>query len=309
MSQVFNSTSAEVLLPKVIADGMIKKTLSTSTVARLVGATPQRFGKTEQIVFNDLPRMEFVEEGGEHGSTNAGFTSAKIRRHKGHVTMRFSEEIEHADEEDQLHILETVAEAGAAALERGLDFGIYHRINPLSGQPISSWEDYVCATTKRVEIGAGSAEIDDDIATAVGLLVNDATWACQPTGMALDPKTVWALSQLKRKDGSGNTSDRRYPGLGLGLDVTTFESIPAAVGTTVSGLPEATDTKVRAIVGDFQQGIRWGVARELPVELIRHGDPDGKGDLKRKGEIALRLKIYYAWVVLKDRFVVIEDKS
>ena len=48
-----------------------------------------------------------------------------------------------------------------------------------------------------------------------------------------------------------------------------------------SGDDPATDTKVRAIVGDFRDGIRWGVQRELPIELIRFGDPDGQGDLKR----------------------------
>jgi hypothetical protein len=75
---------------------------------------------------------------------------------------------------------------------------------------------------------------------------------------------------------------------------------------TVSGHPEAADTGNRAIVGDFKNGIRWGVQRDLPVELIRYGDPDGQGDLKRNNQIALRLEIVYGWYVFADRFAVIE---
>lgn len=78
----------------------------------------------------------------------------------------------------------------------------------------------------------------------------------------------------------------------------------------MSGLPEASaDTNVRAILGDFQNGIRWGVQRNLPIELIRWGDPDGQGDLKRKNQIALRLEIVYGWYVFADRFAVIENAT
>ena len=94
---------------------------------------------------------------------------------------------------------------------------------------------------------------------------------------------------------------------GLGVAHAELDRHPVAQGDTVSGSPEAPDTKVRAIIGDFQNGIRWGVQRELPVEIIRYGDPDGQGDLKRHNQIALRLEIVYGWYVFTDRFVVIED--
>ena len=52
---VFSSTDAKVLLPRNIADGMIQKTQTLSTVAKLSGSEPQRFGETDYIVFNDFP--------------------------------------------------------------------------------------------------------------------------------------------------------------------------------------------------------------------------------------------------------------
>lgn len=299
MGKLFTSENAKPLLPREIADGLVKNTQSLSTIAALSTREPMRFGKSDVIVFNDLPRAEFVEEGADKASTQGGFSSVTVQPHKAQVTMRFNQEVMWADEDYQLGVLNELSVAGQESLSRALDLGVYHRINPLTGNA-TTWENYLGATTKRVEIK--DADADDDFRSAVGLLVTGAT-PVNVTGAAFDPKFSWSLASLKNKDGM-----QRYPQLGLGTGVDAFMGIKTAVGNTVSGVPEAADTKVRAIVGDFTNGIRWGVQRELPVELIQHGDPDGQGDLKRKNQVALRLEIVYGWYVFADRFAIIEDK-
>lgn len=305
---VFGTGQAAPLMPREIADGMVKKTLSTSTIAKLSAQEPMRFGKTDIITFNDLPRAQFVEENGDKESTSGSFGSVTAAPHKAQVTMRFSQEVQWADNEHQLGVLRTLASAGADALSRALDLGVFHRINPLNGQAITTWTNYINATTKRVELGKGGSDPDADFRAAAGLIINDLDTGVQVTGAALDPKFTWALANLMVKDGAGVTSTPRYPQLGLGADVSSFMGVPVAVGSTVSGLPEAADTKVRAIVGDFTGGIRWGIQKELPVELITYGDPDGQGDLKRKNQIALRLEIVYGWYAFVDRFAVVAEK-
>lgn len=305
---VFGTGQAAPLMPREIADGMVKKTLSTSTIAKLSAQEPMRFGKTDIITFNDLPRAQFVEENGDKESTSGSFSSVTAAPHKAQVTMRFSQEVQWADDEHQLGVLRTLASAGADALSRALDLGVFHRINPLNGQAITTWTNYINATTKRVELGKGGSDPDADFRAAAGLIINDLDTGVQVTGAALDPKFTWALANLMVKDGAGVTSTPRYPQLGLGADVSSFMGVPVAVGSTVSGLPEAADTKVRAIVGDFTGGIRWGIQKELPVELITYGDPDGQGDLKRKNQIALRLEIVYGWYAFVDRFAVVAEK-
>lgn len=305
---VFGTGQAAPLMPREIADGMVKKTLSTSTIAKLSAQEPMRFGKTDIITFNDLPRAQFVEENGDKESTSGSFGSVTAAPHKAQVTMRFSQEVRWADDEHQLGVLRTLASAGADALSRALDLGVFHRINPLNGQAITTWTNYINATTKRVELGKGGSDPDADFRAAAGLIINDLDTGVQVTGAALDPKFTWALANLMVKDGAGVTSTPRYPQLGLGADVSSFMGVPVAVGSTVSGLPEAADTKVRAIVGDFTGGIRWGIQKELPVELITYGDPDGQGDLKRKNQIALRLEIVYGWYAFVDRFAVVAEK-
>lgn len=305
---VFGTGQAAPLMPREIADGMVKKTLSTSTIAKLSAQEPMRFGKTDIITFNDLPRAQFVEENGDKESTSGSFGSVTAAPHKAQVTMRFSQEVQWADDEHQLGVLRTLASAGADALSRALDLGVFHRINPLNGQAITTWTNYINATTKRVELGRGGSDPDADFRAAAGLIINDLDTGVQVTGAAFDPKFSWSLANLMVKAGAGVTSTPRYPQLGLGADVTSFLGVPVAVGSTVSGLPEAADTKVRAIVGDFTGGIRWGIQKELPVELITYGDPDGQGDLKRKNQIALRLEIVYGWYAFVDRFAVVAEK-
>lgn len=301
---VFGTADAQVLMPRNIADGMITASRSTSVVARLSNREPMRFGDVDFITFNDFPKAEFVEEGADKASTTGGFGSVTAKPHKAQVTMRFNQEVQWADEDYQLGVFRELSGAGAVALSRALDLGLIHRINPLTGAVIAGWTNYLTATTKRVEIA--TADADADFKAAVGLLVNAApSWPVN--GAAFDPKFSWSLANLMARDGAGATSQQRYPQLGFGTNVTDFMGVPVAQGDTVSGTPEAVDTKVRAITGDWQGGIRWGVQRQLPVEVIRYGDPDGQGDLKRKNQIALRLEIVFGWYVFAERFAVVED--
>lgn len=283
-------------LPRQIADGMVKDTVTTSTVAALSGREPMRFGNVDIITFNDVPRAEFVNEGEDKASTGGAFGFVTAEPKKAQVTMRFNQEVLWADEDYKLGVLSELGAAGQVALARALDLGIYHRINPLTGDEITGWTNYLNATTLRVEEGSAP---DLDVEAAAGLVIGNQKAV---NGIALDPSYAWKISTARFADGR-----KKFPELGLGVGVSAFEGLPASVGNTVSGRPEADDTGVRAIVGDFNGGIRWGVQRDLPLELIRYGDPDGQGDLKRKNQIALRLEIVYGWYVFADRFAVIEE--
>lgn len=283
-------------LPREIADGIVKNVQSESTIAALSGREAMRFGETDIITFNDVPRAEFVGEGAEKASTagSFGFVTAKPR--KAQVTMRFNQEVEWADTDYKLGVLNELADAGRVALSRALDLGIYHRINPLTGAEITSWDNYIGASTKTV---VATDNPDADIEQAAGLIIAERK---QVNGLALDPQYAWQLATSRYADGR-----KKFPELQLGIEPSAFEGIPVSVGDTVAGLPEgAADTMVRGIVGDFAGGIRWGVQRELPIEVIRFGDPDGQGDLKRHNQIAIRLEIAYGWYAFADRFALIK---
>ena len=58
----------------------------------------------------------------------------------------------------------------------------------------------------------------------------------------------------------------------------------------------AVATNIIGFVGDFS-AIRWGIQRAIGLEVIRYGDPDGQGDLKRNNQVAFRAEVVYGWGV------------
>jgi hypothetical protein len=285
-----------ITLPRNIAAGLWSKATTGSVVAALSGSEPMQFGNVDIMTFETPPRAEYVAEGADKASTTGTFGTRTVVPHKVQVTMRFNQEVQWADEDYQLGVLRTLADAGGVALSRALDLGVIHRINPLTGTAAASITGKLNDTTNRVEV-AGSPDLE--VESAVGLVIAD---GFRPNGIAFDPTYAWTLATSRYADGR-----KKFPELGYDTTISNFEGLRASVSNTVSGVPEATDTKLRAVVGDWTQ-IRWGVQREVPVEMIQYGDPDGQGDLKRKNQIALRMEMVYGWTWMDlNAFAAIND--
>ncbi|MCH9274995.1 phage major capsid protein [Bifidobacterium amazonense] len=295
-------------MPNQIADGIVDQVQSGSAIGVLSQQKAMRFGDVSIVTFENRPRAEFVGEGVQKSSTTGSFGTVTAVPHKVQVTMRFNQEVQWADADYQLGIINKLATEGAKALSRALDLGVFYRLNPLTGKPITAWTNYLDATDKRV---ARTASPDVDVEEAIGLILDDKEgW--DVNGIAMSREFAFSLATLK------DTQKRPlYPELGYGVTMNSFKGIPASVTTTVNA-PEFTEPaegenytvpKVGAIVGDWKNGIYWGVQRNLPLETITYGDPDGQGDLRRTNQIALRLEILYAWYVFTDRFAVIEGDT
>lgn len=292
-----------ITLPKNIADGLWKKAQTGSAVAALSGAEPQKFGEVTYMTLTGRPKAELVGESAQKGTTGATFGTVVAKPHKYHVTMRFSNEVLWADEDYQLGVLTELADASGEALGRALDLGVFHGINPLPGTVAASIVagDRLTSTTNTVEITEDTLTTPDLVVeAAAGLVIAD---GFVPTGVAFDPTYAWTISTARYADGR-----KKFPELGLGIDVSMFDGIRASTTDTVSASQEAAvATNVKAIVGDWRL-LRWGVQRTVPVELIEFGDPDGQGDLKRKNEIALRSEVVYGWGVMSlDGFAEVVD--
>lgn len=288
-------------LPRNIADGIVRKTADTSTVAALSGQTPQRFGSTDIITFNDLPRAEYVGESAQKSSTTGTFGVVTATPKKVQVTMRVSQEVEWADADYQLGVLNELASQGGAALARALDLGLYYRINPLTGTAVSSITNYLNQTTSRVEISTATSTTPDRVIESAVGMITAKKYAVN--GIAFDPTYAWTLSTARYPDGR-----KIFPELGFGTNITAFNGLNAATSSTVSATSDGgADNKVKAIVGDFQGGIKWAVQKNIPLTVIRYGDPDGQGDLARQNQLALRLEVVYGWYVFTDRFAIVED--
>ena len=290
-------TTGALSLPTNLAQGLIDKVETGSAVAALSASKPLLFGNTQVVTFTKHPRAEFVEEGASKAPADVEFGTVTAVPHKAQVTVRFDEEVLWADEDRKMGVFQAIADAGATALSRALDLGVFHRLNPSTGAVMTGWTNYLASTTKTV---TDTGDTDADLEKAIGLVLNDGEgWAV--TGIALSKPEAFKLATTRDKQGHP-----LYPELGYGTAIASFKGIKATVTTTVNAPEAATATGVEAIVGDFTGGIYWGVQRELPLELISYGDPDGQGDLKRHNQIAYRLEVMYAWHVDPARFAVVK---
>jgi hypothetical protein len=205
-----------------------------------------------------------------------------------------------ADEDHQLNVVQQILDLIQPALSRALDFGVYHGINPTGGAAVAAMTQKLSATTNSVEYAATDKPyVSLDAADALVLAAS-----YMPSDIALDPTYAAKFSALR----GTNSEQKLYPNFNLTTAVSDLDGHRASVSRTVgAGGVAATATNVLGFVGDFA-AVRWGVQRSLGLEVIRYGDPDGNGDLKRNNQVAFRAEVVYGWGVADlDAFAKVID--
>lgn len=269
-----------------------------STVAALSSNHPMQFGDTNLVVFNGAPKAEFVGEGQTKSPTPASYTTVTAVPRKAQVTVRLTNEVEWLDEARAGELADTIINQASASLAEALDYGVLYRLNPLTGTAVSGWENYLNSTTNRVN---ATASPDADIRNAVKALLK-ATPNVSVNGLALSRSEAFELGNERDKNGQ-----LLHPEVGFGdVDGAKPFGLNYAVSETINPQGITGTPNVLGVVGDFANGIYWGVQREIPIERIDMGDPDGLGDLKRLNQVAYRAEIVYAWYVFPERFAVID---
>ena len=270
-------------IPNSISQGIFEKAQKGSTLARLSGARPQKFGKQTAWVLTAPPKAEIVAEAGQKSPTPTSYAAKTINPIKLQVTMRFSQEVKWADEDVQIGVLQDLAANAGIALGRALDLVGIHKINPLTGTVSELVKEGLIDTTQSATLA--DAKYDQAIEAAAGIIISS---GYSPTGIAMDPTLSFGLSTMR------DTSGRKiYPEIGFGQELSNFEGMTAAVSDTISAKNEiSAASNLIGIVGQFD-AFRWGVQRSIGAHLIEYGDPDGLGDLQRLNQLAIRAEIVY----------------
>lgn len=257
-----------------------------SAVAALSDSIPMTYGEGDAWTFS-IGEAEYVGEGAAKGASTITPTTKTVLPFKFHKTLRFNEEVLWADEDRQLAVIDQILAEIQPSLSRALDFGIFHEINPTGGAVVAAMNGGLTDTTKLVEYAAAdkpyvSLDAADALVLAAGFI---------PRDIALAPTYASKFSAIR-----GATSEMKlYPNFKLGTEVSELDAHRASVSNTVSGAGViAVDTKVLAFVGDFS-AIRWGIQKSIGLEVIKYGDPDGGGDLKRNNQVAFRAEVVYGW--------------
>ena len=270
-------------IPAEISAGIFEKAQKGSTLAQLSGARPQKFGKQQVFVLTAPPKAELVGEAAQKSPTPASYSSKTVNPFKLQVTIRFSQEVQWADEDTQIGVLQDLASNAGIALGRALDLVGIHKINPLTGT-VSELVKEGLIDTKQLITLVGT-KYDEAVEAAAGTVISA---GYTPTGIAMDPALSFGLSTMR-----DTTGRKIYPELGFGQNITNFAGMNAAVSDTVSAKNEiSVASKLLGITGQFD-AFRWGVQRSIGAHLIEYGDPDGLGDLQRSNQVAIRAEIVY----------------
>lgn len=293
--------TGELTLPAQILDPWLGRVQHGSTVATLSNAIPMKFGAGTTMTF-DIGEAEYVAEGANKGPSTVTPTTKTVAPFKFHKTVRWTEEVQWADEDYQLGVVEQILNLIQPALSRALDFGVFHEINPASGEVVTAMNGGLKDTTN-------SVEYDDEDAPYVALDAADALVLADgaiPSDIAIDPSFAAKFSSYRGE----NTEMKFYPDFRLSTAVSDLDGHRASVSNTVGAVGVAdVATDVIAFVGDFS-AIRWGIQRQIGLEMIRYGDPDGQGDLKRNNQVAFRAEVVYGWGIADlNAFAKILDAS
>jgi hypothetical protein len=267
------------------------KNIRGGVLARLAPAAPDiKVGSTDHFTFTGTPKAELVGESANKGSNDGTPSKATVKTYKVQITYRFSNEVQWEDEDYQTGIVDALVGNIATALSRALDLVAIHGINPKTGEISSNVSDYFDKAGNGVARVVATGDVQADLETAASDLQEAGYTA---TGIALDP--VYAGQLARKKDGENRPL---YPELGLGFNFDSFMGLQAAAGDTVSGRQEleSSEVSIQAIMGDWR-AFKWGVARDVPLELIEYGDPDGAGDLKRTNEVAIRAESVFGFAI------------
>lgn len=286
-------------IPKQKIDPWLGAIQNGSAVATLSAQTPMTFGEGESWTF-DIGEAEYVAEGGDKGASTITPTSKAIKPFKFHKTLRFNEEVLWANEDRQLEVVDEILALIQPALSRALDFGVFHEINPTGGAVVAAMNGGLTDTTNLVEYAAADKPYVS-LDAADGLVLAD---GFVPRDIALDPTYAAKFSALR----GTNSEQKMYPNFRLGVETSELDGHRASVSNTVRGTGVlAVNTNVLGYVGDFS-AIRWGVQKSIGLELIKYGDPDGGGDLKRNNQVAFRAEVVYGWGIANlDSFAKIHD--
>lgn len=281
---VLTTSSDGFNVPVQILDPWLKRVANGSVVSALSPNIPMKFGKGEAFTFG-TDEAEYVGEGQNKGDSEFTSTTQTVEPFKFHKTVRMTEEVLWADEDHQMGVVEQILNEIQPSLSRALDYGVIHGINPKTGQTVAAMTQKL-ADADSVEAADGAAPyLAIDAADALVLAAGNL-----PSDLAIDPAFAVKFAQLRDKDGR-----KVYPDVSYSTALSTLENHRSSVSKTVGAVGVAsTASDILAIDGDFS-AIRWGIQKQIGLELIRYGDPDGNGDLKRNNQVAFRAEVVYGW--------------
>ena len=282
----------ELFKPNLVSD-LIDKVQGHSSIAVLSAQKPIPFNGQEQFTFTLDSEIDVVAENGKKSHGGMSLEPVTIVPIKVEYGARVSDEFLYATEEDRINVLKSFNDGFAKKVAKGIDLMAFHGVNPRTGQKSAviggnSFDEKVDQTVT-FDTGSNPDQIIEDAVTTVQGADNAVS------GIAMAPTFSSALAKVT-VDGDGK-GVKMYPELKWGANPGSLNGVKLDVNRTVSAY-----NKDEVILGDFQNMFKWGYAKQIPMEVIRYGDPDNSGrDLKGYNQVYIRAEAYLGWGLLDPK--------
>lgn len=288
------TTNAGTMFPETLVTEMFSKVNDHSSLAKLSQQKPIPFSGAKEFVFNMEGKAQIVGEGAAKQKNDATVTPKVIRPLKFVYQHRVSDEFVNASEEVRIQYLQAFADGFAKKIAEGFDIAALHGKNPydMSAASFQATNSFDGLVTNLVVYSA--ANVDANLDAAVAAVQADGG---RVTGIILGPTAASAMAAIKVN------GVPQYPEFRFGQNPAAFYGMASDVNQTVeAGNPGTVGATSRfAYVGDFANAFRWGYAKNVPLEVIEYGDPDGQErDLKQYNEVCLRAEAYIGWGILDE---------
>lgn len=274
------------LFEPVLVSDLISKVKGKSSLAKLSGQTPIPFNGLKEFIFSMDNEIDIVAENGKKTEGGLKIEPVKIVPIKFEYGARISDEFLFAAEEEQLQILTAFNDGFAAKVAKGFDLAAFHGINPRTGtaSAVVGTNHFDSKVTQTVTYTKGTPDVNlDGVIAAVQGADGDVTGMALSNAFGADMATV-------RENGV-----RQYPEFRFGASPSNLGGMAVDVNKTVYN----ATVKDHAIVGDFQNAFKWGFSKDIPLEIIKYGDPDNSGkDLKGYNQVYIRAEVYLGWGIL-----------
>lgn len=288
-----NAIARGSLFPEVLVPEFMNMVTGRSSIAAMCGSSPIPFNGLKEFTFSMDNDVDIVAEAGAKSAGGGQVGSVTIVPIKIEYGMRVSDEFIYGSEEVALDILRAFSDGWSKKVARGIDIMAMHGVNPRTGSAASgtignNYLDYA-AGTKITYLGSSSTADENIEAAIAGVNAADH----EVSGAIMGSTIRAALAAML------DTSNRPlFPELAWGGKPATLRGLKVDFnGPTV----EFNSAKARAYVGDFANYFKWGIAKQLPIEVIQYGNPDNDGtagDLKGHNQVYIRGEAYVGWGIL-----------
>lgn len=306
----FEKFQKESILPKPVANEIMRESYGQSLVGRLAGGVPMPITGVSMAFRTGDPVAGVVGEGVLKPVMKVGVGTKTATPIKVATVAYWSKE---ARMSNPLAYLDMVEKEARDAIAKAIDLAVIHGIDGVTGSQIPG-KEYITQSTNTVELGTSNAQsggLSEDILTGYEAVINAGG---EFTGFAADQRLTTKLLRARDVQGHPIYGADANGQTNLGAQFGTLHGLPVTFGRGVAGkIGTQKDTGIRLIGGAFQDNLKFGYVEDITYRYTDTGvinDGETQVNLFQQNMEAIILEAMFGWLIRDvNQFAVYKDPA